>query len=195
MGGLWLTRWARCRIGSGEILARHPQSVTAVATVVLPDGRPVAVTSGADTTVRIWDLTSAAPVGEPLTGHTDVVRAVATAVLPDGRPVAVTGGADTTVRIWDLTSAAPVGEPLTGHTGAVRAVATAVLPDGRPVAITGSDDDTVRIWDLEQMAMDGQPIRIPDRLMALAVQAMSTSVYITLVGPGMIVIDFPRNAI
>ena len=64
-----------------------------MATVVLPDGRPIAVTGSEDATVRIWDLTTGTPVGDPLTGHTGAVGAVATVVLPDGRPLAVTGSA------------------------------------------------------------------------------------------------------
>jgi hypothetical protein len=48
--GLWWTRWARCRVGTGEILGRHTGPAMAVATAVLPDGRPVAVTGSADET-------------------------------------------------------------------------------------------------------------------------------------------------
>ena len=62
-----------------------------MAALVLPDGRPVAVTGSCDDTVRVWDLTTGTPIGDPLTGHTGGVGAVAALVLPDGRPVAVTG--------------------------------------------------------------------------------------------------------
>jgi WD40 repeat protein len=37
-----------------------------VATVVLPDGRPLAVTGSDDATVRIWDLAVPGAVGHPL---------------------------------------------------------------------------------------------------------------------------------
>jgi WD40 repeat protein len=80
----------------------HTGWVRGVATAVL-DGRPVAVTTGNDATVRVWDLTTGQPRGEPMTGHTGSVRGVATAVL-DGRPVAVTTSDDATVRVWDLTT-------------------------------------------------------------------------------------------
>jgi WD40 repeat protein len=40
----------------GEPLTGHTGPVLAVATAVLPDGRPVAVTGGVDRTVRVWDL-------------------------------------------------------------------------------------------------------------------------------------------
>jgi hypothetical protein len=44
--------------------------------MMLPDGRPIAVTGGADATVRIWDLVLLDAVGHPL--HvTAAVRGVA----------------------------------------------------------------------------------------------------------------------
>jgi WD40 repeat protein len=158
-GGLWRTRWALSRTGSSEILGRHTGPVGAVATAVLPDGRPIAITGSWDHTVRIWDLTTATPLGDPLTGHTRSVGAVATTVLPDGRPIAATSSSgDDMVRIWDLTTGTPIGDPLTGHTRLMVAVATTVLPDGRPIAITGSHDATVRIWDLTTGTLIGDPL-------------------------------------
>ncbi|HEY3691442.1 MAG TPA: hypothetical protein VGL46_14295, partial [Pseudonocardiaceae bacterium] len=50
------------------LLTGHTAPVTAVACTQL-DGRPIAVTSGRDHTVRIWNLTSGTPMGL-LTGHT-----------------------------------------------------------------------------------------------------------------------------
>ena len=105
----------------------------------------VAVASGRDETVRIWDLATGSPIGDALTGHTDLVAAVACTQL-DGRPIAVTSGRDQAVRIWDLTTGTSLGL-LPGHTGPVTAVACAPLDD-RPIAVTGSWDHTVRIWDL-----------------------------------------------
>ena len=59
------------------------------------------VSGGADSTVRVSDLGTGAPVGDPFTGHTRWVTAVAVGEL-DGRPVVVSGGADSTVRVSDL---------------------------------------------------------------------------------------------
>jgi WD40 repeat protein len=128
------------------------------------NGRPVAVTGGAEHTVRIWDLTTATPIGSPLTGHTAPVSAVACTMIGD-RPVAVTGSWDSTVRIWDLTKATPIGNPLTGHSSQVRAVACTMI-DGRPIAVTsggdqhiiGRGDCTVRIWDLTKATPIGNPL-------------------------------------
>jgi WD40 repeat protein len=54
----------------GEPLS-HKSLVVAVATAVLPDGRPIAVTGSDDATVRIWDLAKSVQVGPPL--HVNVV--------------------------------------------------------------------------------------------------------------------------
>jgi hypothetical protein len=53
VAGVWRTRWADWRVGTDEILGRHPNSVRAVATATLPDGRAVAITGGDDALVRI----------------------------------------------------------------------------------------------------------------------------------------------
>jgi WD40 repeat protein len=104
----------------------------------------VAVSGGADRTVRVWDLAAGAPLGEPLTGHSDRILALAVAEV-EGRPVAVSAGWDGTVRVWDLAAGAPLGEPLTGHTDGVLAVAVGEL-EGRPVAVSAGWDRTVRVW-------------------------------------------------
>ena len=65
-----------------------------MAALLLPDGRPIAVTGSDDKTVRVWDLSTGTPLGDPLTGHTSPVEAVAALLLPDGRPIAVTGSED-----------------------------------------------------------------------------------------------------
>ncbi|MEU5156144.1 hypothetical protein AB0I03_17760, partial [Glycomyces sp. NPDC021274] len=67
-------------------------------------GRPVAITSSEDQTVRVWDLDT----GEQrsvMTGHTREVSAVAFGQAA-GHPVAITGSGDRTVRVWDLDTGA-----------------------------------------------------------------------------------------
>ncbi len=154
----------------GEPLVGHTDrvragSVATVATVATVAEQTVAVTSGLDRTVRLWDVTTGRQLGEPLDGHTAQVWDVATAMV-DGRPVAVTAGADHTVRIWDLgkTGASPLPA---GHGDAIVAAATAVL-QGRPVVVTAGADRTVRTWDAATGAPVGEPITAEVALMATA---------------------------
>ncbi|MEU3522127.1 hypothetical protein ABZ770_44065, partial [Streptomyces sp. NPDC006654] len=60
----------------------------AVAAVVLPDGRALAVTASDDETVRVWDLTTGLPVGDVLLLDAPATG-LATAFPVDGSPVAV----------------------------------------------------------------------------------------------------------
>ena len=80
----------------------------------------MAVTGGADGTVRVWDLRAGTARGEPLRGH---LGSACGDGAVDGVPVAVTGGADGTVRVWDLRAGTARGEALRGHLGGVGAVA------------------------------------------------------------------------
>ncbi|MER7763061.1 caspase family protein [Streptomyces sp. NPDC097619] len=142
----WTPRWATNSLihqAHRRTITGHTDTVNAVAVAEL-DGRPHAITTSHDETVRVWDLTTGTPTAT-LTGHTDLVTAIAVAEL-DGRPHAITTRHDNTVRIWDLTTNTHTAT-LTGHTDLVTAIAVAEL-DGRPHAITTSHDETVRVWDL-----------------------------------------------
>jgi WD40 repeat protein len=68
-----------------------------VATLVLPDGRPVAVTGSADRTVRVWDLDAGHQL-DPILPVIDEVTAISvlalssetTSVMIAGRGIALT---------------------------------------------------------------------------------------------------------
>jgi WD40 repeat protein len=127
-------------------LAGHEEHVNGVAATTV-NGRPVAVTTSDDKTVRVWDLETQMQIGEPLTGHTSQVESVATATL-SGIPIAVTFGRnDITLRVWDLRDMRPIGPPI-DHGCAVDGIATANL-GGSPVAVT-TDGRTadILLWDL-----------------------------------------------
>ncbi|WP_167546275.1 WD40 repeat domain-containing protein [Streptomyces zinciresistens] len=148
----WAVEWATSStIHPGFRHARpgHTDTVGAVVTAVV-QGRPVAVSTGRDKTVRAWDLATGRTVGEPFANG-----GLATAVI-EGRSVAVTGSRDGMVRMRDLATGRTVGEFLTGRTESVRVVATEVV-DGRPVAIAEHDDKTVRVWDLTTGRTVGEP--------------------------------------
>jgi WD40 repeat protein len=83
-----------------------------VATLLLPDGQPIAVSAGWDATVRVWNLATGTPLGDPLVGHTGPVDGVATLLLPDKTPIAITASRDATVRVWDLTTGRQWGHEL-----------------------------------------------------------------------------------
>jgi len=106
-------------------------------------GHAVVVSGSEDTTIRLWNAHTGAPIGQPL-GHTDWVTAVALGAV-DGHALVVSGeGWD--IRLWDARAEAPVGQPLEGHTGGVTAVAFGTI-DGRAVVVSGSHDQTIRLWD------------------------------------------------
>lgn len=100
----------------------HTDSVNSIA--CSPNGQHV-VSGSNESTIRIWDAITGAPVGEPLRGHTGWVNGVA--YSPDNRHI-VSGSGDNTIRIWDATTGTPVGEPLEGHAQAVTSVTYS--PDG-----------------------------------------------------------------
>jgi WD40 repeat protein/tetratricopeptide (TPR) repeat protein len=168
--------WGRVAWSTGTQLggfrwsaAGHEGGAYGVVTALL-GGRPVAVSAGADGTVRVWDLGSGEPVGAALEGHRGAVVSLAVEAL-EGRTVVVSGGDDGTVRIRDLKSRQDLCPPLTGHTGPVTAVAVTVVR-GRRVVVSAGADGTVRLWDLATGEPVGKPLtdgRTPLRLLATAV--------------------------
>ncbi|MGW3219133.1 caspase family protein, partial [Streptomyces sp. NPDC001157] len=144
----WAPRWATGTLvnpAHHATLTGHTDSVTAV--VVAPiEGRPHAVTTSDDGSVRVWDLDAGAERAT-LSGHTGSVTSVV--VVPiEGRPHAVTTSDDGSVRVWDL-EAGTERATLAGHYfGSVTAVVVAQI-DGRPHVVATSHDRTMRVWDLE----------------------------------------------
>lgn len=124
----------------GRPLTGHTGRVWDVAATLM-DGRPVAVTAGADHSVRSWDL-SPAPAGRHRGGHTGSVLAIAAAVF-NGSSVALTAGADHTLRAWDLDTGQQVAEGL----GAEVSVMTTAVLDGRLVVVVAGPDATVQVLD------------------------------------------------
>src|SRR5208283_864805 len=81
--------------GGGElrVLTSHSNAVPAIA--FSPDGGMLAL-SGADNTVRVWEVASGRELW--LSGHLGSVTAVAFSM--DGRNFA-SGSSDTTIKLWD----------------------------------------------------------------------------------------------
>lgn len=105
------------------------------------DGR-IALSSGADGTVKMWDWAKGRLL-RTFVGHARAVNGVA--ITPDAQYV-VSGSDDRTIRVWDANTGRLL-KSLTGHTeGIFRLVVTA---DGK-MAISASKDGTIRLWDLVQ---------------------------------------------
>ena len=109
-----------------------------------PDGN-LAITGGADTNARLWDVVSGKPAGPVLTGHRAVINAVA--FSRDGK-LAMTGSDDSTVRLWNAVTGAR-GNILSGHTRPVLSVA---FSSNGMKAVAGAEDGKVRIWTLNTQA-------------------------------------------
>jgi WD domain, G-beta repeat len=120
-----------------RILGTHKVKVVTFS----PDGKTLAST-GADGTLRLWDVATHHQIGRPLTGHKGQVSSLA--FSPNGKTLASTPG-DGTVRVLDVATHRQIGGPLTGHTGPVWSVAFS--PDGKTLA-SGGEDGTVRLWDV-----------------------------------------------
>lgn len=127
----------------------------------LVDGRPVALTCDADSSVRVWDMGNHEQRGRPVTPRgRRSVSGVAYGAL-EGRPVAVLVGSD--IWVWDLTGRQVGHVEVSRHPPGSRAVGT--LRDvactrlrGRLVAVTGGDDCKVWIWDLATAKQFGDPL-------------------------------------
>jgi WD40 repeat protein/serine/threonine protein kinase len=102
-------------------------------------GNLLAVPSGHDNMVRLWDVERRAEIAV-LKGHSSWIFEACFA--PDDSWLA-TAGFDRTVRIWDMATHEQI-RVLEGHTDAVQSVA--VSRDGKWLA-SGAWDGTVRLWD------------------------------------------------
>ena len=104
-----------------------------------------AVTSSADGTVRVWDIT-AGQAWRILRGRP--LSALSVSFSPDGTSIA-TAGEDGTATIWDINSSTTT-LTFTGHTTSVQAIAYS--PDGKMIA-TASKDGTAKLWSANSGAL------------------------------------------
>ncbi|GLF95247.1 WD40 repeat domain-containing protein [Streptomyces yaizuensis] len=148
-GALCVPRWValNSRPGQGHNLIDPTHPLSAVAVTEDRNGTPLAVTSGPDQTVRVWEVETGA-LRRTLTDHAGAVTVVAVAADRDGILLAVTGSHDRTVKVWEVETGT-LRHTLTGHAGPLSAVAVAADRDGTLLAVTGSHDSTLRLWDVQ----------------------------------------------
>lgn len=115
--------------------------------VFSPDGKK-AISTGADGSLRLWDIRTGKELRR-LDGH--VGRVWSVVFSPDGRRV-VSGGFDGSVRVWDLASGREI-KRLPGHQDYVRGVA--ISNDGKTVVSVG-DDRLGRVFHVDSGKEVGQ---------------------------------------
>ena len=126
-------------MGTGRIRTTlsHPGVIETVA--FSPDGGKLA-SSGADGTIRLWNVVTGTPV-RVIKASTEEIRAVA--FTPDGSKL-VSGGRDAMIRVFDAVTGAQLHALPTGSYGVF---SLAVSTDGR-LAASGDFDAGVKLWDL-----------------------------------------------
>ncbi len=124
----------------------HPCRLTITARSIMVNAVSIsadasmAVSSGHDSNLKVWDLVSGNCALE-LKGHSDFVTA---SKLSLSAAIAVSGSTDKTVRIWDLSSGRCL-QVMQGHSNPVSCVD---ISADASLAISGSYDGTLRVWDV-----------------------------------------------
>lgn len=142
-------------------------TIWAVTSARLPDGRTIIAGAGHDGLVYRWDAQTGAAIGDPLEGHTIIVKAITTARAPDGSPMLVSGCERGEVRRWDATTGAPIGGVLPGDLEDVSGLGVVDLPDGRQMLIGTDFCGGLHRWDPATGLPLGPRIATPERVVVI----------------------------
>lgn len=151
--------------GNSKVLTGHEGAVLFVVCGNMDNGNSLAVTIGADETLRVWqDLQSEDPDGVVLADDIDIRSATSLAYGEvSGDPVAIAGFYDGRVRTWNLRSheerTVHIGEQLTQQSREprVRGVHVAPTVTGGLYAVTEADGQR-SVWDLGPAGTRGVPL-------------------------------------
>uniref|UniRef100_A0A6N2KH80 Beta'-coat protein n=1 Tax=Salix viminalis TaxID=40686 RepID=A0A6N2KH80_SALVM len=106
-----------------------------------PEDTRIFASASLDSTAKIWNLSSPAPVAT-LTGHSKGLNCV-DFFLRDDRLYLLSGSDDFSVKVWDCETKSCV-QTLEGH---AHNVTSCCVHPQLPVIITTSEDKTIRLWD------------------------------------------------
>jgi WD40 repeat protein/serine/threonine protein kinase len=129
----------------GDSFAGHASAVSSLA--LSTDGK-LAISGGADRTVRLWEIEKGRCL-RTFEGHHGAVTSVA--LSGDGR-LALSGGVDAALRLWDVAT----GECLATSWGLTDLITSVSLSSDGRLALTGCADGSVQLWE----AATGRRLRV-----------------------------------
>lgn len=128
-------------------LTGHTAKVRALTTVRLSGERTALVSSGRDSSVRMWDLRDAATLMSSRHDSSGAIKAITTACLgEDGALRLVVGFENGSLRQFDIGSGEAVGSSVRAQRSPVQMLVEASTPAIGP-AVATIGENTVRVWD------------------------------------------------
>ncbi|MDB9528854.1 serine/threonine protein kinase [Oscillatoria sp. CS-180] len=120
----------------------HGNSVNALK--LLSDRRRF-LSASADSTIRLWDLSTGTEL-QTFVGHRTFVNAIA--VSPDEQTL-YSGSANGSMVAWSMETGDKIAE-FPGHSGPINALVR--NPDGQ-MLVSGGSDGTIKVWDIDSQAI------------------------------------------
>lgn len=122
------------------IQSGHSALVDTIA--ISPDGKLIA-TSGADMTVKLWDIKSGLEIWN-FSGHNNWVNSLA--FSPDGEKL-ISASLDNAIFLWDIRTGQRLKSARGKSSSLAKSIAISFKPDGR-ILLSDCTSGNVRIWDL-----------------------------------------------